>query len=136
MRTKKEFKYFSIFDHEKEQEYLSKMHSEGWRLVRVTGLGMFHFEECTPENVVYQLDYNKEGLSHKTEYIQMFRDCGWEHIQDFADFSYFRKPASEMNGTESIFCDDESRYAMLERIYKGRRRNGNGRNYTDYRSID
>ena len=70
--------------------------------------------------MVYQLDYNKEGLEHKAEYIQMFADCGWEYIQDYVDFSYFRKPAADSNGDESIFCDDSSRIAMMERVYKGR----------------
>ena len=120
MKTKKQFKYFSIFNHEKEQEYLAKMHREGWRFVRVTGLGVYHFEECEPTDVVYQLDYNQEGLSHKTEYVQMFKDCGWEYIQDYAGYSYFRKPASEMNGDEELVCDDASRLAMMERVFRGR----------------
>ena len=120
MKTKKEFKYFSIFNHEGEQEYLSKMHGEGWRFVKVTGFGVYHFEECEPMEVSYQLDYNQEGIAHKSEYVQMFADCGWEYIQDYAGYSYFRKPTSEMSGDEEIFCDDESRLAMMERVYKGR----------------
>lgn len=120
MNTKKQLKYFSIVNHEKEQAYLSDMHASGWRFVRVTGLGVYHFEECEPVAVVYQLDYNQEGLSHKTEYVQMFSDCGWEYIQDYAGYSYFRKPTSEMNGEEEIFCDDSSRLAMFERVFKGR----------------
>lgn len=120
MKTKKEFKYFSIFSYEKEQEYLSDMHRRGWRFVRVSGLGVYHFEECEPADVVYQLDYNMEGLSHKEEYVQMFNDCGWEYIQDYAGYSYFRKPASDMNGDEEIFCDGDSRLAMMERVWRGR----------------
>ena len=83
MKTKKQYKYFSIFNHEKEQDYLREMHKQGWKFIKVTGLGVYHFEVCEPQDVVYQLDYNQEGLSHKTEYIQMFSDCGWEYIQDF-----------------------------------------------------
>ncbi len=121
MRTKKEFKYFSIFNHEKEQEYLRSMHKSGWKFVKVTGLGTYRFEECEPEDVVYQLDYNQEGLEHRSEYLQMFADCGWEYIQDYVGYSYFRKPVSEMKGgEEEIFCDDESRMQMMERVYKGR----------------
>ena len=70
--------------------------------------------------MVYQLDYNKEGLENKQEYVQMFEDCGWEYIQDYVDYSYFRKPASAMHGDEEIFCDASSRLAMMERVYKGR----------------
>lgn len=120
MRTKKEFKYFSIFNYEKEQDYLRERHKEGWRFIKVTGFGVYHFEECEPQDVVYQLDYNQEGLSHRAEYIQMFRDCGWEYIQDYAGYSYFKKPASEMKGEEEIFCDDASRAAMMGRVFKGR----------------
>lgn len=120
MNTKKEYKYFSIFNHEDEQAYLARMHRCGWKFVRVTGIGMYHFEQCEPNDVVYQLDYNQEGLSHKEEYVQMFNDCGWEYIQDYAGYCYFRKSAAEMNGDEEIFCDDSSRLAMMERVFKGR----------------
>lgn len=120
MKTKKEFRYFNIFQYQKEQEYLRRRHQEGWRFVKVSGLGVYHFEECTPEDVVYQLDYNQEGLEHKEEYVQMFRDCGWEYLQDYAGYSYFCKPAARMDGEEEIFCDDQSRLEMMERVYKGR----------------
>ena len=120
METKTEWKYFTIFHHEKEEEYLRNQHKAGWKFVKVTGIGLYHFEKCRPEDVIYQLDYNKEGLQNKAEYVQMFADCGWEYIQDFVDYSYFRKPAAEMNGNEEIFCDESSRIAMMERVYKGK----------------
>ena len=120
MKTKKEFRYFSIFNHEKEQEYLRDQHRHGWKFQKVTGLGMYHFAECEPEDVVYQLDYNPEGSAHREEYQKMFADCGWEYIQEYAGYSYFRKPVEATGKTEEIFCDDSDRLAMLERVYKGR----------------
>ena len=120
METKKEVRYFTIFNHEDEQEYLRQNHMVGWKFVKVTGLGMYHFEKCEPEDVIYQLDYNKEGLAQKNEYVQMFSDCGWEYIQDFFGYSYFRKSAKMMDGEEDIFNDDSSKMAMMERVYKGR----------------
>jgi len=117
---KKEFRYFSIFQYEKEQEYLQTMHQNGWRFVKVSGLGIYHFEACEPEDVIYQLDYNQEGIQHKEEYQKMFADCGWEYLQEYAGYSYFRKPASDAVENESIFCDDESRAQMFERVIKGR----------------
>lgn len=118
--NKTEFKYFTIMQYEKEQEYLSKMHKEGWKFTGVTLLGFYHFEKCEPEDVVYQLDYNQDGIANKDEYVQMFHDCGWEYLQDFFGYSYFRKPASEMNGHEEIFCDTDSRIDMMKRVFKGR----------------
>ncbi|MGN0451879.1 MAG: DUF2812 domain-containing protein [Acutalibacteraceae bacterium] len=120
MATKKQFKWFSIFEYEKEQDYLRKMHKSGWKFVKVVGLCVYHFEKCTPEDVIYQLDYNKEGLDNKDEYVKMFNDCGWEYLQDYVGYSYFRKPVSEANGEEEIFCDDESRLQMMERVFKGK----------------
>lgn len=120
METKKQIRFFTIVEHEKEQEYLRKMHKSGWKFVKASGLTVYRFEKCTPEDVVYQLDYNKEGLANKEEYVQMFRDCGWEYLQDYMGFSYFRKPASEMNGEEEIFCDEDSKNQMMVRIFKGR----------------
>ena len=108
--TKKEFKWFSVPQYEQEQEYLRFMHSQGWKLVRISFPGFYHFEECTPEDVVYQLDYNREGDQNKSEYVKMFSDCGWEYLFDFVGYSYFRKPISNMQGSEEIFCKDLSGY--------------------------
>ena len=120
MDTKKQFRWFTIFEYEKEQDYLREMHKAGWKFVKVTGLGMYHFEKCAPQDVVYQLDYNKDGLAHKEEYLQMFHDCGWEYIQDFVGYSYFRKPVSGDGAEEEIFCDEESRFQMMQRVMRGR----------------
>ena len=120
MKTKKEFRYFTIFNHEAEEKYLSGRHREGWRFTGVSGLGMYHFESCEPEDVVYQLDYNEEGTKNRDEYVTMFADCGWEYLQEYAGYSYFRKRASEMNGEETIFSDNSSRNAMMMRVFKAR----------------
>ena len=121
MKEKKtELRIFTIAEWKKEERYLRKRHRAGWRFARVSLPGLYHFVRCAPEDVVYQLDYNQEGLAHKDEYVQMFRDCGWEYIQDFGGYSYFRKPVSQMQGEEEIFCDDESRLDMMRRVFAGR----------------
>ena len=120
MKTKKQFKYFTIMDHKKEEIYLREMHKNGWKFVRVSGFGVYHFEECEPADVIYQLDYKPKGNESDEEYLQMFRDCGWDYIQEYAGFRYFKKSAENMSGEENIFSDDESRAAMMDRVYKGR----------------
>ena len=119
-KTKTGVRFFTIADHEKEQEYLSRMHRMGWRIVHVSLPCFYHFEACEPENVVYQLDYFQEGKFGREEYLKMFEDCGWEYLFDFMDYHYFRKPAAEMDGKEEIFCDDESRLDMMKRVFRGR----------------
>ena len=64
---------------------------------------------------------NREWFQgHKDEYLKMFDDCGWEYIQDFLGYSYFRKAVSEDGVAEEIFCDEESRFQMMQRVLKGR----------------
>lgn len=119
--TKTEFRFFTIFEWKKEERYLREQHKSGWEFVSVNFIGLYHFIKCTPKDVVYQLDYNPESVTNKKEYIQIFRDCGWEYMQNFFGYSYFRKAASEMNGAEEeIFCDDASRLDMLKRVFKRR----------------
>lgn len=118
--TKTEFRFFTVFEWEKEQKYLQRQHKKGWRFVKVNFIGLYHFEKCEPEDVVYQLDYNQEGIAHKEEYVRMFCDCGWEYLQDYVGYSYFRKTVTDMNGSEEIFCDANSRLDMMKRVLKGR----------------
>lgn len=116
MKTHKTvFRYFTIMEYEKEQEWLSRQHRQGWKLTAAAAC-FYRFERCAPEDVVYQLDYNPEGRKHPEEYVQLFRDCGWEHVLDNVGYSYFRKPAAQMQGREEIFCDEESRMEMFRRI--------------------
>ena len=120
METKKELKFFSIAKHKEEEQYLRQQHQAGWKFIKVSGLGVYHFEKCQPEDVIYQLDYNQEGSANKAEYIKMFSDCGWDYLQEYFGYSYFRKPAAEMNGEEEIFSDGNSRLDMMVRVYKGK----------------
>ena len=76
--------------------------------------------QSEPQEVVYRLDYNPEARAHREDYVQMFRDCGWEYVQDYVGYSYFRKPAPASERDAEIFCDDASRLEMMERVLKGR----------------
>ncbi len=119
-KTKTVFKWFSIAQYKQEEEYLSLMHKKGWKLTKVTFPGFYHFRECEPENVTYRLDFNQEGIANKSEYVQMFSDCGWEYLFDYVGYSYFRKASDEADANEEIFCDDSSRLDMMKRVFRGR----------------
>lgn len=36
METKREFRYYTIMEYDKEERYLQKRHSEGWKFLWVT----------------------------------------------------------------------------------------------------
>ena len=70
----------------------------------------------------YGAAVNEEQLLGNAEYVRdNLKDFGWEYMLDYFGYSYFRKSASQMtDNEEEIFCDDNSRLEMLERVYKGR----------------
>ncbi len=118
--TKTAIKIFTVAQYRAEEEYLRTMHRQGWKFVDITGVCAYHFEACEPEDVIYRLDYNKEGSAHMNQYVQMFADCGWDYVLNFSGYSYFRKPASQNDDDEDIFCDDESRLEMMDRVFGGK----------------
>lgn len=119
MRRRLAFHIFTIAGYEREEAYLRRMHNKGWKFTGLYIPGIYQFERCQPEDVIYQLDYNLNGMPDR-EYTQLFEDCGWEYLQDFCGYSYFRKPASQMNEEEKIFSDSKSRLDMLDRVFRGR----------------
>ena len=119
-KLKKEFHYFVLTDYEIEEEYLRKMHKNGYKFVKVTLPGIYYFEKSEPEDVVYKLDFNPNA--EKQDFIQMYKDYGWEYLQDLNDYSYFRKKVTEAESEKEleIFSDEESKLDMLQRIFRNR----------------
>ena len=62
-KVKTVFKFYTIPEYRKEEEFLSSMHRQGWKFTKVTFLGFYHFEQCEPENVTYRQDYNQDGVA-------------------------------------------------------------------------
>ena len=117
------YRISTIADYDREALYLRKMHSEGWKLKEVTYSILlfavkYTFEKCQPEQVSYQLDFYPMKKSERASYLQLFKDCGWEHITDFNGFSYFRKLHSgiELDAEFEIYNDAAGKLAMVKRI--------------------
>lgn len=125
MEKKIVYRIATIADYDREALYLRKMHAEGWRLKEVTHSNLvvavkYTFEKCQPEQVSYQLDFYPMKKSERASYLQLFKDCGWEHITDFNSFSYFRKAHSEIesNAEFEIYNDAAGKLAMVNRILR------------------
>ena len=123
MEKKIVYRIFTIADYDREALYLRKMHAEGWKLKEVTYSNLvvavkYTFEKCQPEQVSYQLDFYPMKKSERASYLQLFKDCGWEHITDFNGFSYFRKLRSgiESDAEFEIYNDASGKLAMVKRI--------------------
>ena len=123
MEKKIVYRIATIADYDREALYLRKMHSEGWKLRKVSYSILlfavkYTFEKCQPEQVSYQLDFYPMKKSERASYLQLFKDCGWEHITNFNGFSYFRKAHSEIESDAEfeIYNDAAGRLAMVKRI--------------------
>lgn len=111
---------FTIADYEEEELWLRRQHQQGLRFVKIVSPCFFVFEECTPEDVVYRLDY--QNSSAGSDYKQMFADYGWEYAGSCAGWLYFRKPASQIRQENDgeIFSDGESKVDMIRHVLKTR----------------
>ena len=123
MEKKIVYRIFTIADYEREALYFREMHAKGWKLKEVTYSNLvvavkYIFEKCQPEQVSYQLDFYPMRKSDRASYLQLFKDCGWEHITDFNGFSYFRKLHSgiESDAEFEIYNDAAGKLAMVKRI--------------------
>ena len=125
MEKKIVYRIFTIADYEREALYFREMHAKGWKLRKVSYSILlfavkYTFEKCHPEQVSYQLDFYPMEKSERASYLQLFKDCGWEHITDFNSFSYFRKVRSkiESNAEFEIYNDAAGKLAMVNRILR------------------
>ena len=123
MEKKIVYRIFTIADYEREALYFREMHAKGWKLRKVSYSILlfavkYTFEKCHPEQVSYQLDFYPMEKSERASYLQLFKDCGWEHITDFNSFSYFRKLHSgiESDAEFEIYNDASGKLAVVKRI--------------------
>ena len=123
MEKKVVYRICTIADYDIEAFYLREMHAQGWKLRKVSYSILlfavkYTFEKCQPEQVSYQLDFYPMKKSERASYLQLFKDCGWEHITNFNGFSYFRKVHSEIESDAEfeIYNDAAGKLAMVKRI--------------------
>ena len=123
MEKKIVYRIFTIADYDREALYFREMHAKGWKLRKVSYSILlfavkYTFEKCQPEQMSYQLDFYPMKKSERASYLQLFKDCGWEHITNFNGFSYFRKLHSgiESDAEFEIYNDAAGKLAMVKKI--------------------
>ena len=112
--------FFNLSDYEEEEQWLREKHNDGWKLVKFLPPCFYTFESCTPEDVIYRVDYKNSRQT--ADYMQMVQDFGWEFFTQCVGWLYFRKPAADVD-TEAdgeLFSDGESRVEMVQRIARTR----------------
>ncbi|GAB4481619.1 MAG: DUF2812 domain-containing protein [Anaerolineae bacterium] len=113
--TMTKFKVFWAWQDEQEEVWLREMANQGWHLSSVRLPGIYRFRRGEPRDVAYRLDFTTERKEKYQEYLQLFRDAGWEHVGKMGSWQYFRKAAAA--GEEpQIYTDPESKIQKYRRL--------------------
>lgn len=110
----RKFKWFwDDADHAIEQ-WLQDMARQGLHLHSVTCLRMiFVFRRGEPADVTYRIDFHLKRTD--ADYVQLFNDAGWEHVDELLGWQYWRAPTREGRAQE-IFTDVESAIKKYQRL--------------------
>lgn len=109
--TLTKYRWFWVWDFEKEERWLNEMALKGWALMDV-GFCRYTFEKTKSSEYTIRLEMHP----FDEDYISFMEQTGAEYIGRFLQWVYFRKK-SEL-GRFDIFSDLDSKIAHLDRIHK------------------
>ena len=115
MNSRVEFRIFTIVDLDKEEDYLHEMHLKGWRY-RTSCFGLFYFDQCQPDDVIYCIYDFRFLKKHKHE-LQDFRNSGWELIER-GYCSILRKPASDIFSEDQVYMSKGLRWEVMQSRFR------------------
>jgi len=113
---------FTGLANDEEEEWLSKMDADGWRLAK-RGWAWYAFrrrpvDEGSTERPIYRMDFWPQSSAHNMDdYIAIARDAGWEHVVAYYGWHYFRHGGGAGEFPE-ILSDRESQVAKYRRILR------------------
>ena len=110
MKSKLQFRIFTILDEDKKEEYLHEMHLKGWRY-RTSRFGFFYFDQCQPDDVIYCI-YDSRFLKKYKYELQDFRNRGWELI-GAGSCSILRKPAYDILSEDQVYMSKGLRWEVM-----------------------
>ncbi len=105
------YRWWFVWDYDKEEKWLNDMASQGWVLVSV-GFLRYTFERCEPEEYIIRL----EMRIGDNDYISFMEETGAEYIGRCFQWMFFRRRSEY--GAFDIMSDIDSKLTHLSRIYK------------------
>ncbi len=105
------------WEDEKEEKWLEQMAAEGWKLISVAPY-VYKFERSKPERVVFRLDYKITTDKDYQDYLNIFKDAGWELFTTFANWQYF-KTTPENNEIPEIYNSGKAKAQKYRRLMYG-----------------
>jgi len=111
----RKFKWFWAWQDEAEEDWLREMSNDGWHLVKIGFPTVYTLKAGKAADYVYRLDYRSHYKMEKEDYLQLFRDSGWEYVEEMAGWHYFRHQARPGEELE-IYTDAESKIEKYQRL--------------------
>ena len=96
------YKWFWVWNFEKEEEWLNEMAMNGWVLESV-GFCTYHFIRCEPGEYSVRLEMHPYDES----YVSFMEETGAEYVGRMMMWIYFRKKTAD--GPFDLFSDIDSR---------------------------
>jgi hypothetical protein len=114
--TKKVYKTFFAWNEKKEQDWLESMSSKGWHLKKV-GFMNYIFEKGLPKKYIYRFDFKITLKDDLGDYLAIFEDLGWEFVDRFSSWYYFRiDPENQKEKSLEIYSDNLSKVKKYQRL--------------------
>ena len=110
MKSKLQFRIFTILDEDKKEEYLHEMHLKGWKY-RTSRFGFFYFDQCQPDDVIYCI-YDSRFLKKYKHELQDFRNRSWELI-GAGSCSILRKSSSNLLPEDQVYMSKGLRWEVM-----------------------
>ena len=110
MKSKLQFRIFTILDEDKKEEYLHEMHLKGWKY-RTSRFGFFYFDQCQPDDVIYCI-YDSRFLKKYKHELQDFINRSWELI-GAGSCSILRKSSSNLLPEDQVYMSKGLRWEVM-----------------------
>ena len=109
----KKIRFIPLWQEEKEIKWLNDMSKKGWHLKNKRYVS-YWFEKGESCDYKYRYDYKMTSNKDFDEYKAIFEDSGWEYIDRFTGWHYFRARA-DANASD-IYSDVNSKKMRFRRL--------------------
>jgi len=108
----RKFKCIPAWKLEEEEEWLRKMHLNGYKLIR-TFPPFYTFKKCESMDYIYKIGYKILKANELNDYLLLHNDLGWEYVTTHFGWRFFRCEASQCKTTE-IYTDSDSKAQIFK----------------------
>ncbi len=111
------YKVFAAWQHEKEENWLNEMSSNGYHLIKVRAI-RYSFDENKQERYTYRIELLENSFSSvkSQEYIEFLKDTGISVVGNNIGWIYLRKEYDEIGF--DIYSDIDSKIVHFKRVLK------------------